>query len=260
MSASRWNTGQLEMLDWLQDPDKSLKDLLLPSIFTRLQKKDGQDKDPVTGTPAEAEPVKYPDILPILPLRGVVVYPQTAVPLTIGQMRSIRLVDEVSVTPGKLIGLVAARDPDIEEPGPADLYAMGTIATIHQLFRVPDNTIRLLVQGLARFKLGEFVQTEPYLKAKIEVSAETVETGLEVEALARSARDQFEQISALTPSIPRELVSLHHFARMTRCRLPTPLPTSSASIWRMRRTCWNWTRPKPSWKNWSTCWCVRPKC
>ena len=207
MSASRWNTGQLEILDWLQDPDKSLKDLLLPSIFTRLQKKDGQDKDPVTGTPVEAEPVKYPDILPILPLRGVVVYPQTAVPLTIGQMRSIRLVDEVSVTPGKLIGLVAARDPDIEEPGPADLYPMGTIATIHQLFRVPDNTIRLLVQGLARFRLGEFVQTEPYLKAKIEVSAETVETGLEIVALARSARDQFEQISALTPSIPRELVS-----------------------------------------------------
>ena len=207
MSATRWNTGQLEILDWLQDPDKSLKDLLLPSIFTRLQKKDGQDKDPVSGTPVEAEPVKYPDILPILPLRGVVVYPQTAVPLTIGQMRSIKLVDEVSLTPGKLIGLVAARDPDIEEPGPTDLYPMGTIATIHQLFRVPDNTIRLLVQGLVRFRLGEFVQTEPYLKARVEVSAETVESGLEIVALARSARDQFEQISALTPSIPRELVS-----------------------------------------------------
>src|SRR5208337_3010815 len=102
-----------------------------------------------SNVPAEGETVKYPDDLPILPLRGVVVYPQTAVPLTIGQMRSIKLVDEASVTPGKLIGLVAARNPEIEEPGPADLYPMGTIATIHQLFRVPDNTIRLLVQGLA---------------------------------------------------------------------------------------------------------------
>jgi ATP-dependent Lon protease len=207
MSASRWITGQFEDLDWLQDTDKSLKDLLMPSIFTRLQKKDDQNKDPLAGGAAEPEAVKYPDVLPILPLRGVVVYPQTAVPLTIGQMRSIRLVDEVSVTPGKMIGLVAARNPDIEEPGPADLYQVGTIATVHQLFRVPDNTIRLLVQGLARFRLGEFVQTEPYLKAKVEVFAETVETGLEIEALARSARDQFEQISALTPSIPRELVS-----------------------------------------------------
>jgi ATP-dependent Lon protease len=207
MSASRWYTGHQEVSDWLQDPDKSLKDLLLPSIFTRLQKKDEQDKAPASDVPAEVETVKYPEVLPILPLRGVVVYPQTAVPLTIGQMRSIKLVDEVSVTPGKLVGLVAARNPEIEEPGPADLYTMGTIATVHQLFRVPDNTIRLLVQGLARFRLGEFIQTDPYLKAKIEVIPETVETGLEIVALARSARDQFEQISGLTPSIPRELVA-----------------------------------------------------
>jgi ATP-dependent Lon protease len=206
MSASRWNTGQLEVLDWLQNPEKTLKELLLPSIFTRLQNKDEQETLPGTPLPEEQE-VKYPEVVPILPLRGVVVYPQTAVPLTIGQMRSIRLVDEAAITPGKLIGLVAARDPEIEEPAPTDLYAVGTIATIHQLFRVPDNTIRLLVQGLARFRLSEFTQTEPYLKARIEIIPETVETGLEVDALACSARDQFEQISALTPSIPRELVT-----------------------------------------------------
>jgi ATP-dependent Lon protease len=207
MSASRWQTGQLEILDWLQDPDKSLKDLLLPSILTRLQKKDEQDEGQGSDNLSRVEEVKYPEVLSILPLRGVVVYPQTAVPLTIGQIRSIKLVDEASVTPGKMIGLVAARNPEIEEPGPADLYQVGTIATIHQLFRVPDNTIRLLVQGLARFRLGEFVQIDPYLKARVEILPETVETGLEIVALARSARDQFEQISALTPSVPRELVA-----------------------------------------------------
>ena len=207
MTASRWYTGQLEDSDWLQDPEKLMKELLLPSIFTRLQKKEEQGEGQSSDAPAETENVKYPETLPILPLRGVVVYPQTAVPLTIGQIRSIKLVDEVSVTPGKLIGLVAARNPEIEEPGPTDLYPVGTIATIHQLFRVPDNTIRLLVQGLARFHLGEIVQTDPYIKARIEVAPETVETGLEIVALARSARDQFEQISGLTPSIPRELVA-----------------------------------------------------
>jgi ATP-dependent Lon protease len=207
MSASRWHTGPLEFLDWLQDSDKSLEDLFLPSIFTRLQKKDEPDKGLVSNVPMEEEPVKYPDVLPILPLRGVVVYPQTAVPLTIGQARSIKLVDEVSGTPAKLIGLVAARNPEVEEPGPADLYPLGTIATVHRLFRAPDNTIRLLVQGLARFRLGEFIQTDPYLKAQIELAPETVETGLEIDALTRSARDQFEQISGLTPSIPRELVA-----------------------------------------------------
>ena len=207
MSASRWHTSPLEVYDWLKESDASLDDLFLPSIFTRLQKKDEQGANPVEGIPAEAEVTKYPDVLPILALRGVVVYPQTAVPLTIGQPRSIRLIDDVSVTNDKLVGLVAARNPDLEEPGAADLYPVGTIAVVHRLFRAPDNTIRLLVQGLARFRVGEFVQSEPYLKAKIELLPEKVETGLEVDALARSARDQFEQISQLTPSIPRELVA-----------------------------------------------------
>jgi ATP-dependent Lon protease len=208
MSATRWQTGPLDILEWLQESDYSLEELFVPSIFTLLQqKKDEQDKSQVGASPVELDTLKYPEILPILPLRGVVVYPQTAVPLTIGQARSIKLVDEVSATNEKLIGLVAARNPELDEPGPDDLYTVGTIATIHRLFRAPDNTIRLLVQGLARFKLGEFVQTDPYLKAKVEIIPELVETGLEIDALARSARDQFEQISTLTPSIPRELVT-----------------------------------------------------
>jgi len=207
MSASRWHTGPLDVFDWLQDSDTSLEDLFLPSIFTRLQKKDEQDKGLVKPASVNGETIKYPEIIPILPLRGVVVYPQTAVPLTIGQPRSIKLVDDVSTTTEKLIGLVATRNPEIEEPGPADLYTVGTLATVHRLFRAPDNTIRLLVQGLLRFRVVEFVETEPYLKARIEVFSELIETGLEIEALARSARDQFEQISGLTPSIPRELVA-----------------------------------------------------
>ena len=207
MSASRWHTGPLDVFDWLQDNDTSLEDLFLPSIFTRLQKKDENDKSLMQPAPVKGDAMKYPEIVPILPLRGVVVYPQTAVPLTIGQARSIKLVDEVSGTSEKLIGLVAARNPEIEEPGPADLYSIGTIATVHRLFRAPDNTIRLLVQGLTRFRVVEVVETEPYLKARIEPLPELVETGLEIQALARSARDQFEQISGLTPSIPRELVA-----------------------------------------------------
>jgi ATP-dependent Lon protease len=207
MSASRWHTGPLDVFDWLQENDTSLEELFLPSIFTRLQKKEGQDQELPHPALVEADSVKYPDIIPVLPLRGVVVYPQTAVPLTIGQARSIKLVDDVSSTTEKLIGLVAARNPDIEEPGAADLYDIGTIATVHRLFRAPDNTIRLLVQGLIRFRVVEIVETEPYLKARIEVIPETVEAGLEIDALARSARDQFEQISGLTPSIPRELVA-----------------------------------------------------
>jgi ATP-dependent Lon protease len=147
-----------------------------------------------------------PSVLPILPLRGLVVYPQTAVPLTIGQPRSIRLVDDVVAGEERLIGVLTSRDPELEVPGPNDLYTVGTVAMVHRLFRAPDGTIRLLVQGIARFKVGEFLQQEPYLKAHIELIPETIEEGLELVALARNARGQFERIAEMVPSIPRELV------------------------------------------------------
>ncbi len=136
----------------------------------------------------------------------MVVYPQTAVPLTVGQARSIRLVDEV-VASDKLVGLVAAMNPELETPGPNDLYKVGVIATVHRLLRAPDGTVRLLVQGLPVSGWREFVTEEPYLKAKIIQVPETVETGLEIDALARNARDQFQQITQMIPSFPEELVT-----------------------------------------------------
>jgi ATP-dependent Lon protease len=151
--------------------------------------------------------LKIPSVLPILPLRGLVVYPHTAVPLTIGQPRSIRLVDDVVSGDERLIGLVASKNPELEVPEPKDLYPIGTVALIHRLFRAPDGTIRLLVQGMARFRLGEFNQIEPYLKAEVHLIPEDVEDTLEVEALSRSALEHFEHIAELIPSIPRELVT-----------------------------------------------------
>jgi ATP-dependent Lon protease len=207
MTASRWHQHLVELMEWMgeQTDTLGLEELLLPSILTHIKKDEGE-KLTETPQPLLQDTIKYPDVLPILPLRGVVVYPQTAVPLTIGQPRSIKLVDDVS-TGDRFVGLIAARNPDLENPGPGDLYPIGTIAAVHRMFRAPDNTIRLLVQGLMRFRLIEVVQEEPYLKARIEVATETIETGLEIEALARSARDQFEQIAELSSSIPRELVS-----------------------------------------------------
>jgi ATP-dependent Lon protease len=132
----------------------------------------------------------------------VVVYPQTAVPLTVGQPRSIKLVDDV-VSGERLIGLVASKNPQIESPGPTDLYQIGTVGIIHRLFRAPDGTIRLLVQGLARFKIVEFTALEPYLKASVEYIPETEESGIEVEALARNVREQFTHIADMIPTIHR---------------------------------------------------------
>ena len=206
MPASRWHSNMNELFNWIWENDASLMELFMPSVFARLsQKKDDTQTEP-KEEPRKEEPVKYPEVLPVLPLRGVIVYPQTAVPLTVGQPRSIRLVDD-AIANDKLVGLVASRNPELETPGPDDLYTVGTIATIHRLLRAPDGTVRLLVQGLERFRLGEFVQIDPYLKAKIILAPETVETGLEIDALARNARDQFGQIAELIPSFPNELIA-----------------------------------------------------
>ncbi len=154
----------------------------------------------------EVSDSEVPGELPILPLRGVVVYPQTAIPLTVGQPRSIKLVDEV-VNNDRLIGLVTSRDPELETPGPEDVYNIGTLASIHRLFRAPDGTIRLLVQGLARIKVEGYTGTEPYLRARVRPIPETVEDTLEVEALVRNVVEQFTQLADLVPNIPGELIS-----------------------------------------------------
>jgi len=205
MPASRWNSNLLEMINWLIENEQDLDDLFFRPIVPRLVQEKDEPSDKSTG--AGDGDGQIPSILPVLPLRGLVVYPQTAVPLTIGQPRSIRLVDDVMEGNERLIALVASVKPELEEPTPADLFQIGSVAMVHRMFRAPDDTIRLVVQGLARFRLGEFVAEEPYLKAHIELDPETVEAGLELEALARSARDQFEQIAEMVPSIPKELVA-----------------------------------------------------
>jgi ATP-dependent Lon protease len=204
MMATRWNYTISELLNWVEDTRDEWVNLSLNPILTQINLEENSEE---TGKESTLENINnIPDELPILPLRGVVVYPQTAVPLTIGQPRSIRLVDDVMVK-DRLIGLVASKKTEIENPGPSDLYTVGTVVAIHRLFRAPDGTIRLLIQGMARFRVTEFIQEEPYLKARIELTPEVTEGGLEMDALARNARDQFEHIAEMIPSIPKELVA-----------------------------------------------------
>jgi ATP-dependent Lon protease len=205
MPASRWNQSIMDLLSWFEDMEELQDEFLFRPITPHVLDKDGNQQGELAD---EAELFdQIPEELPILPLRGVVVYPQTAVPLTIGQPRSIKLVDDVMAGEDRLIGLVASKDPELDAPQPDDLYPVGTVAIVHRLFRAPDGTIRLLVQGIARFHLKEFVHLDPYLKANIELFPEVMGDDLEVEALARNARDQFEHIAEMIPSIPRELVA-----------------------------------------------------
>jgi ATP-dependent Lon protease len=210
MLASRWWNYAKEIPVSLRNSIPSLKEagelmeIALSPIVTQVQEEGGPIAVPKPQE--ESEEFRLPNELPILPLRGVVVYPQTVVPLTVGQPRSIRLVDDSTVGE-RIIGLVTSKDPELSTPGPADLFSIGTAAIVHRLFRAPDGTIRIVVQGLSRIRVLEYLQEEPYLKARVELALEKVEDGLEVEALNRNVRDQFAKIAELIPSVPRELVA-----------------------------------------------------
>jgi ATP-dependent Lon protease len=150
---------------------------------------------------------EVPSTLPILPLRGLVIYPMTAVPIRVGQPRSVRLVND-AVSDNRIIGLVASRDPEIESPNQEDCFRVGTAAAVHRLAKAPDGTLTLIVQGLVRISIEEFVEEHPYFMARIRTIPENTESSLEVEALRRNVVQHFRQLIELSSAIPDEMGSI----------------------------------------------------
>ena len=148
---------------------------------------------------------EMPDELPILPLRGMVVFPKMTLPLPIGQPRSIKLVEEL--TGRKLVGLFTSKSPENDTPEPDDIYRTGTLGVVVRQFRGPDGTIRLMVRGLERIEIEEYTSTEPYLRARVKIVPEVIETGLETEAMSRNISDQFHKLADLLPNLPGDLLS-----------------------------------------------------
>jgi ATP-dependent Lon protease len=158
-----------------------------------------------TGAAQPSRPV--PAELPILPLKGTVVFPLTVVPLAAGQARSLRLIDDV-VNGDRLVGLVLQKDANQETAGPGDTHQIGAMGVIHQLMRVPDGTVRLAIQGLERIRVEEFTQQEPYLKARVAHAPETVADSLEVQALVRNTIELVQRLVALLPNWSDELLTV----------------------------------------------------
>ena len=158
---------------------------------------------------ADIEQVDFaiPAELPILPLRGVVVYPMMWLPLTIGQERSIKLVDDTLIESAdhRVIGLITSRDAEVEEPRPEEVYTLGTAALVHRMLKAPDGTVRLIVQGLERIRILGYVQEHPYLRARIELVPDDDEASLEQEALMRTTQELFRRLVQLVPHMPEEL-------------------------------------------------------
>lgn len=170
-------------------------------IFKKNKPEDNETHEAeVDSTPV------IPEELPILPLKGVVVYPLTVLPLNVGQARSLRLVDDVVKEPNRLIGLVTIKTDKFEDAGPDDLYEVGTAAIIHRMLRAPDGTVRLIVQGVERIRIQEFSGLEPYLKAKIELAPEKIDKDVQVEALMRNTVELFRKLVNLSQTLPEELL------------------------------------------------------
>ena len=150
------------------------------------------------------EDVEVPPTLPVLPLKETVVFPDSLLPLAIGQERSIKLIDD-AVAGDRLIALVASRSPEVEQPGWDDLYEVGTAALVQKMIRVPDGTQRILVQGLRRIRLERRVRDEPYLVGEFAEVPEIVPETREVQALTQTAKTLFSRIISLLPYLPEEL-------------------------------------------------------
>jgi ATP-dependent Lon protease len=155
----------------------------------------GADGGPTAATPPA---------LPVLPLKDSVTFPDTLTPLAVGQERSVRLVNDV-LGGNRMLVMVASRDAEADEPGPDDLYDVGVAGVVARMMKVPDGTLRILVQGTQRVRLHDFVATEPYLVARIEEEPDVVEPTSELEALKRNVQNTFSQIIEQTPYLPEEM-------------------------------------------------------
>jgi ATP-dependent Lon protease len=159
---------------------------------------------PHMGTDDGAAATAPPSALPVLPLKDSVTFPDTLTPLAVGQERSVRLVNDV-LGGNRMLVMVASRDSEIEEPAPDDLYDIGVVGLIARMMKVPDGTLRILVQGTQRVRLTGFVATEPYLVARIEEEPDITEQTSELEALKRNVQNTFSQIIEQTPYLPEEM-------------------------------------------------------
>jgi ATP-dependent Lon protease len=156
---------------------------------------------------AKEEAIKIPDVLPVLPLKDLVIFPFIIVPLSVSREKSINAVDQ-ALAENRVIMLTAQKDFQNEDPGEEDLYRVGTVAIIMRMLKLPDGRIRILVQGLSRARVDYFIQTAPFFKAKITRIEEPVakDRGLEVEALIRAVKQNLDRAVSLGKNISPEVM------------------------------------------------------
>jgi ATP-dependent Lon protease len=156
----------------------------------------------------EDEPVKIPEVLPVLPLRDIVIFPFMIVPLYVSRDRSIKAVDH-ALAENRMILLAAQKEQDEEDPGPEDIYSVGTVAVIMRMLKLPDGRIRVLVQGIGRARILSYEEGTAHLQARVEAITEPTVTEkgtLEIEALMRNVKGALEKSANLGKQISPEVI------------------------------------------------------
>jgi ATP-dependent Lon protease len=163
-----------------------------------------ENKEPQELIKTSAPVLDFPAQLPILPLSDVVVFPHMVAPLLVSNAESIHLIDDV-VAGNRLLAVTLQTDPDAEHPRPDQLHPYGCIARVVRMLKLPDESVRVLIQGLKRMHIEHVEKETPYLQARIAPIEDELENSLEAVALARNAANQFQEIISLSPSLPDEL-------------------------------------------------------
>ena len=148
--------------------------------------------------------VVIPEELPILPLRGTVLYPDLILPIMVGRKKSVKLIDD-AMDSDRIIGVITQKRSEIEDPKETDLYSVGVAALILRMIRELDGSQRVIVQGVSRVKVKEYIQREPYFKARSEVIDEGLVQGVEIEALMMNLKNLFQRAVELAPYLTTEL-------------------------------------------------------
>jgi ATP-dependent Lon protease len=158
---------------------------------------------------ATDRPLAVPSELPILPLRDTVLFPNSFMPLAVAREASVRLIDD-AMSGAKLIGVFTQKDASVEEPLQGDLHAVGTASHVHKMFKLPDGSLRLIVQGLSRLTLEEVTSTRPYLRGRVLPAPESLDENqrLEIDALLRNIKTSFQQVVSLSPLLSDDLQTL----------------------------------------------------
>src|SRR5512147_632502 len=170
---------------------------------------DERKPDFESGGVHEVDLTEIPTEIGILPLRDTLLFPKAILPLAVARESSVALVND-AVKERRVIGVVTQRDPGIDDPVESDLYPIGTLTHIHKMFRFPDGSLRLVVQGIQRFRIVQVTQYRPFLKAQVELIREEIpaEQEIEVRGLAQSVLGLFQKVVELSPTLSDELSTL----------------------------------------------------